>query len=156
LKILPDPPTTLTCPHDTHEDTCTAQTTSRLPHGQRRPPRNANKSAGRTGEDGAIVTRALKAEGWTVVRAHSVRQGEGDGFSIRKDGHGSFPAASIRRAAHRCGVCVQYSHQSCTVCSPIAGRSSRGQLERHWPGLVGILNLNGSMTKAGIVIVHLE
>ncbi len=100
----------------------------------------------------AVLTRALKAEGWIVVRAHAFDKAKGHGFiDSQKMGMEVFrrldPAAPLIVAE-----CVwQYSHHILhgllTHRGPIL---TVANWSGTWPGLVGMLNLNGSMTKAGI------
>ncbi len=100
----------------------------------------------------AILTRALKAEGWTVVRAHAYDTKKKHGFvDSQKMGMEVFrkldPTAPLIVAE-----CVwQYSHHLLhgllTHKGPIL---TVANWSGTWPGLVGMLNLNGSMTKAGI------
>ena len=100
----------------------------------------------------AILAKALKGEGWRVVRAHAFDKKKNHGFiDSQKLGlevfRGLDPNAPLIVAE-----CVwQYSHHL------LAGLSThRGPIltvanwSGTWPGLVGMLNLNGSMTKAGI------
>jgi hypothetical protein len=100
----------------------------------------------------AILTQALKAEGWTAVRAHPYDKVKKHGFiDSQKMGMEVFrtldPDAPIIVAE-----CVwQYSHHLLhglfTHRGPIL---TVANWSGTWPGLVGMLNLNGSMTKAGI------
>jgi hypothetical protein len=100
----------------------------------------------------AILTKALKAEGWTVVRAHPYDKQKQHGFiDSQRMGmevfRGLDPEAPLIVAE-----CVwQYSHHILhglfTHRGPIL---SVANWSGTWPGLVGMLNLNGSMTKAGI------
>ena len=100
----------------------------------------------------AILIKALKAEGWTVVRAHSFDKARGHGFiDSQKMGMEVFrqlhPDAPLIVAE-----CVwQYSHHILhglfTHRGPIL---TVANWSGTWPGLVGMLNLNGSMTKASI------
>jgi len=100
----------------------------------------------------AIISDALKAEGWKIVRAHPFDKTKRHGFiDSQKMGIEVFrqldPDAPLLVAE-----CVwQYSHHL------LAGLSThRGPIltvanwSGTWPGLVGLLNLNASMTKAGI------
>ena len=100
----------------------------------------------------ATLVAALKAEGWKVRRGHPVDKAKKHGFiDSQKMGLEVFrelhPDAPLIVAE-----CVwQYSHHV------LAGLSThRGPIltvanwSGTWPGLVGMLNLNGSMTKAGI------
>ena len=100
----------------------------------------------------AVLARALKAEGWRVVRAHSYDARKKHGFiDSQKMGMEVF-----RKLAPDAPLIVaesvwQYSHHV------LAGLSThRGPIltvanwSGTWPGLVGMLNLNGSLTKAGV------
>lgn len=100
----------------------------------------------------AVLTKAIAAQGWRVVRAHPFERAKGHGFiDSQKLGMEVFrqldPDAPLIVAE-----CVwQYSHHL------LAGLlTHRGPIltvanwSGTWPGLVGMLNLNGSMTKAGI------
>src|SRR5882724_3239082 len=99
-----------------------------------------------------LLAAALKAEGWTVVRAHRYDSAEHHGFiDSQKLGMEVFrrldPDAPLIVAE-----CVwQYSHHLLhglfTHRGPIL---TVANWSGTWPGLVGMLNLNGSMTKAGI------
>ena len=99
-----------------------------------------------------ILVKSLKAEGWTVVRAHPFDKAKGHGFiDSQKLGMEVFrrlhPDAPLIVAE-----CVwQYSHHILhglfTHRGPIL---TVANWSGTWPGLVGMLNLNGSMTKAGI------
>lgn len=100
----------------------------------------------------AILTKALRAEGWEVARAHSFDKKKQHGFiDSQKMGLEIFrkldPDAPLIVAE-----CVwQYSHHVLgglfTHRGPIL---TVANWSGTWPGLVGMLNLNGSMTKAGI------
>ncbi len=98
------------------------------------------------------LTAAFEAEGWTIRRAHSFDAEKEHGFidsqrmgmDVFKEIHPDAPLIVAESV-------WQYSHHV------LAGlRSHRGPIltvanwSGQWPGLVGMLNLNGSMTKAGI------
>src|SRR5258707_1091354 len=95
---------------------------------------------------------ALKTEGWRAVRAHTFDRQKQHGFiDCQKMGLEVFrklhPEAPLIVAE-----CVwQYSHHVLpgllTHRGPIL---TVANWSGTWPGLVGMLNLNGSMTKAGI------
>jgi hypothetical protein len=100
----------------------------------------------------AVLTKALKTEGWTVVRAHPFDKKKQHGFvDSQKLGMEIFrnldPDAPLIIAE-----CVwQYSHH--VLCGLFTHRGpilTVANWSGTWPGLVGMLNLNGSMTKAGI------
>jgi len=98
------------------------------------------------------LSRAINAEGWKVVRAHPYDAKRQHGFiDSQKMG------LEVFRKLHPDAPLIvaesvwQYSHHV------LAGLSThRGPIltvanwSGTWPGLVGMLNLNGSMTKAGI------
>src|SRR5882724_6026189 len=100
----------------------------------------------------AVLAKALKTEGWTVQRAHCFDKVKQHGFiDSQKMGMEVFrkldPDAPLIVAE-----CVwQYSHHLLhglfTHRGPIL---TVANWSGTWPGLVGMLNLNGSMTKAGI------
>jgi hypothetical protein len=100
----------------------------------------------------AILVKALRAEHWKIIRAHRVDSSKGHGFiDSQKMGLEVFrqldPNAPLIVAE-----CVwQYSHHV------LAGLTThRGPIltvanwSGRWPGLVGLLNLNASLTKAGV------
>lgn len=96
--------------------------------------------------------KALAAEGVAVRRGHPFRKAQGHGFiASQKEGlevfRGLDPAAPLIMAE----AVWQYSHHV------LAGLTThRGPIltvanwSGQWPGLVGMLNLNGSLTKAGV------
>lgn len=100
----------------------------------------------------AALARALKAQGWTLVRAHAWDPAKRHGFiDSQKMGMDVFrkldPAAPLLVAES----VWQYSHHVLpglfTHRGPIL---TVANWSGAWPGLVGMLNLNGSMTKAAI------
>jgi hypothetical protein len=100
----------------------------------------------------ATLARALNAEGWKVVRAHPYDAKRKHGFiDSQKMGLSVFRRLDPEAALIVAESVWQYSHHV------LAGLSThRGPIltvanwSGTWPGLVGMLNLNGSMTKAGI------
>jgi hypothetical protein len=100
----------------------------------------------------ATLGRALKSEGWKLHRAHSVDKAKQHGFiDSQKMGMEVFrhipPDAPLIIAE----AVWQYSHHI------LAGLTThRGPIltvanwSGRWPGLVGLLNLNASLTKAGV------
>jgi hypothetical protein len=100
----------------------------------------------------AQIAAAFAREGVTVVRAHPVDERVGHGF-IASQRMGMDVFATIHPDAPLivAEAVWQYSHHV------LAGlRSHRGPIltianwSGQWPGLVGMLNLNGSLTKAGV------
>lgn len=100
----------------------------------------------------AVLTCALKAEGWTVVRAHAFDKAKGHGFiDSQKMGMEVFRRLDSTAPLIVAECVWQYSHHILhgllTHRGPIL---TVANWSGTWPGLVGMLNLNGSMTKAGI------
>jgi hypothetical protein len=100
----------------------------------------------------AVLAQALNAEGWTVVRAHPFDDQKKHGFiDSQKMGMEVFrtldPSAPLIVAE-----CVwQYSHHLLPGLSTHRGPIlTVANWSGTWPGLVGMLNLNGSLTKAGV------
>ncbi len=100
----------------------------------------------------AALSRALKAEGWTVVRAHPYDKEKQHGFiDSQKMGIEVFRCLDPDAPVIVAESVWQYSHHV------LAGLwTHRGPIltvanwSGTWPGLVGMLNLNASLTKAGI------
>ena len=100
----------------------------------------------------ATLARALKAEGWKVTRAHPYDPKKQHGFiDSQKMGMAVFREMDPKAPLIVAETVWQYSHHL------LAGLAThRGSIltvanwSGTWPGLVGMLNLNGSMTKAGI------
>jgi hypothetical protein len=100
----------------------------------------------------AVLTRALQGEGWTAVRAHSFDRAKGHGFiDSQKLGMEVFRRLDAEAPLIVAECVWQYSHHVLpglfTHRGPIL---TVANWSGTWPGLVGMLNLNGSMTKAGI------
>src|SRR5712671_3134834 len=99
-----------------------------------------------------VLAKALKAEGWTVVRAHAFDKEKRHGFiDSQKMGMAVFRRLDANAPLIVAECVWQYSHHL------LAGLSThRGPIltvanwSGTWPGLVGMLNLNGSLTKADI------
>src|SRR5688572_18062532 len=97
--------------------------------------------------------KAMAEQGYEVVRAHPFKPGEGHGFiGSQKEGMEVFRTAVDPGAPLVVAEAVwQYSHHvlhglishkgPVLTCANWSGT---------WPGLVGMLNLNGSLTKAGV------
>ncbi len=99
-----------------------------------------------------ILGRAVKAEGWSVVRAHPYDKQKQHGFiDSQKMGMETFRKLDPNAPLIVAEAVWQYSHHV------LAGLTThRGPIltvanwSGTWPGLVGMLNLNGSLTKAGV------
>lgn len=100
-----------------------------------------------------LLARALKAEGWTVVRAHPYDKVKKHGFiDSQKMGIEVFSKLDAQAPLIVAESVWQYSHHVLagllTHQGPILTVANWSGM---WPGLVGMLNLNGSLTKAGII-----
>ena len=100
----------------------------------------------------ATLTSALAAEGWKVVRAHPFDKARQHGFiDSQAMGMEVFRALDPDAPLIVAESVWQYSHH---VLSGLT--THRGPIltvanwSGTWPGLVGMLNLNGSLTKAGV------
>ncbi|MEQ8848913.1 fucose isomerase [Botrimarina sp.] len=98
------------------------------------------------------VGEALKSLGWGVERAHPFKADEGHGFiASQREGIETFrrldPAAPILIAE----AVWQYSHHVLPGLTTHRGPIlTLANWSGAWPGLVGMLNLNASLTKAGV------
>ena len=100
----------------------------------------------------AALGGALAAEGWKIVRAHGFDRAKGHGFiDSQKMGMEVFRALDPDAPLIIAEAVWQYSQHV------LAGLTThRGPIltvanwSGKWPGLVGMLNLNGSLTKAGV------
>ncbi len=100
----------------------------------------------------ALLAQALRREGWKVKRAHGFRAEVGHGFiDSQKYGIEVFRGIPTDAPLVVAEAVWQYSHH---VLPGLF--SHRGPIltvanwSGTWPGLVGMLNLNGSLLKAGI------
>jgi L-fucose isomerase-like protein len=98
------------------------------------------------------LTNAIRGLGYQVQRAHEYHQDRGHGFiSSQREGLEVFRKIDPRQPLIVAEAVWQYSHHV------LAGLTThRGPIltvanwSGQWPGLVGMLNLNGSLTKAGV------
>src|SRR5688572_21748268 len=98
------------------------------------------------------LTAAISTHGWKVVRAHPYKPAEKHGFiASQKEGLEVFARLDPTVPLIVAEAVWQYSHHI------LAGlRDHRGPIltvanwSGRWPGLVGMLNLNGSLTKMGV------
>ena len=100
----------------------------------------------------AALGKALKTEGFEIVRGHPVEKAAGHGFiASQRQGMEIFRNLDPKAPLIVAEAVWQYSHHV------LAGLTThRGPIltvanwSGQWPGLVGMLNLNGSLTKAGV------
>jgi hypothetical protein len=100
----------------------------------------------------ALLAKAIQSEGWNLVRAHPFDPAKKHGFiDSQKMGMEVFRHLDPRAPLIVAESVWQYSHHVLpglfTHRGPIL---TAANWSGTWPGLVGMLNLNGSMTKAGI------
>jgi hypothetical protein len=100
----------------------------------------------------AALGEALAAEGWTVQRAHAVKAKEKHGFiASQKEGMEVFRGIDPKAPLIVAEAVWQYSHHVLAGLSTHEGPIlTVANWSGQWPGLVGMLNLNGSLTKQGV------
>src|ERR1700733_1576221 len=98
------------------------------------------------------LTRAVEAEGYQVVRAHPNCEKAGHGFiASQREGMRVFSQLDPKAPLIVAEAVWQYSHH--VLAGLITHRGpilTVANWSGTWPGLVGMLNLNGSLTKAGV------
>ena len=98
------------------------------------------------------IVAAIKREGWKVRRGHPYKKEERHGFiGSQKEGMGVFKNIHPDAPLIVAEAVWQYSHH--VLHGLISHRGpilTLANWSGQWPGLVGMLNLNGSLTKAGI------
>lgn len=96
--------------------------------------------------------RAVEQAGYRIVRAHGLKEQQKHGFiASQREGMSVFrkipPAAPLIVAE----AVWQYSHHVLAGLTTHRGPIlTMANWSGQWPGLVGMLNLNGSLTKAGV------
>ncbi len=119
--------------------------------GDLRPAANRNCWPAQRDVEEAVV-RAVEAEGFRVARGHAFDAAKGHGFiDSQRYGMEVFRRLDPERPVIVAFAAWQYSHHVLagltTHRAPILTVANwSGQ----WPGLVGMLNLNGCLTKAGV------
>lgn len=100
----------------------------------------------------AALARALKAEGWTVVRAHPYDREKQHGFiDSQKAGLAIFRELDPNAPLIVAESVWQYSQHILPGLFTHRGPMlTVANWSGTWPGLVGLLNLNGSLTKMGV------
>lgn len=100
----------------------------------------------------ACSTAAFAAESVELVRAFSVDESEGQGFiSSQRMGMDVFMNIQADAPLVFATAAWQYTHHVLPGLRSHKGPISDGRkLVGQWPGLVGLLNLNGSLVKAGV------
>jgi hypothetical protein len=100
----------------------------------------------------AVLAKALQTQGWKVVRAHSFDKTKRHGFiDSQKMGMEVFRRLDPDAPLIVVECVWQYSHHLLPGLSTQRGPIlTIANWSGTWPGLVGLLNLNASMTKADI------
>jgi hypothetical protein len=100
----------------------------------------------------AALTAAVEAEGYQVVRAHPFKEAEGHGFiGSQREGIEVFRNVDPRAPIIVAEAVWQYSHHILPGLMSHQGPVlTAANWSGTWPGLVGMLNLNGSLSKAGV------
>src|SRR3989440_6647752 len=95
---------------------------------------------------------ALQREGYSLVRAHPYKDDQGHGFiGSQKEGMEVFRAIDPKAPLIVAEAVWQYSHHILHgLISHKGPILTAANWSGTWPGLVGMLNLNGSLTKAGV------
>lgn len=98
------------------------------------------------------LANAVAAAGYELIRAHPYKESEGHGFICsQKEGMAVFANIDPKAPLIVAEAVWQYSHHILhgliTHQGPIL---TVANWSGTWPGLVGMLNLNGSLTKAGV------
>jgi len=100
----------------------------------------------------AALGRALREEGVRWVRAHPVKRLENHGFiASQREGMDVFRRIDPEAPVIVAEAVWQYSHHVLPGLTTHRGPIlTLANWSGQWPGLVGMLNLNGSLTKAGV------
>jgi hypothetical protein len=98
------------------------------------------------------LTRAVESEGFQLIRAHPYRPDQGHGFiASQKEGMCVFAGIDPEAPLIVAEAVWQYSHHVLHgLISHDGPILSVANWSGQWPGLVGMLNLNGCMTKADV------
>src|SRR5476651_1174113 len=98
------------------------------------------------------LTAAVARLGYTLVRAHPYKPGVKHGFiGSQKEGMAVFSTIDPTTPLIVAEAVWQYSHHLLHgLISHRAPILTVANWSGTWPGLVGMLNLNGSLTKAGV------
>ena len=97
------------------------------------------------------LTRAVGAAGYELIRAHPYKEDQKHGFiQSQKEGMEIFRQIDRHAKLIVAEAVWQYSHHVLPgLISHIGPICTIANWSGQWPGLVGMLNLNGSLTKAG-------
>ncbi|MFM8379086.1 MAG: fucose isomerase [Planctomycetia bacterium] len=98
------------------------------------------------------LTKAFAAAGWTLTRGHAAPRQRGHGFiASAREGLDVFAALDPDAPLVVAEAVWQYSNHVLPGLTTHSGPIlTVANWSGQWPGLVGMLNLNGSLTKAGV------
>jgi hypothetical protein len=98
------------------------------------------------------LTKAFAAAGWTLTRGHSPAKARGHGFiASAREGLDVFATVDPDAPLVVAEAVWQYSNHVLPGLTTHSGPIlTVANWSGQWPGLVGMLNLNGSLTKAGV------
>jgi len=98
------------------------------------------------------LTKAFAAAGWTLARGHAPAKARGHGFIAgAREGLDVFAALDPEAPLVVAEAVWQYSNHVLPGLTTHSGPIlTVANWSGQWPGLVGMLNLNGSLTKAGV------
>ncbi len=99
-----------------------------------------------------LLTKAIEAQGWTVQRAHPYDNEKKHGFiDSQRMGIEVFKSIDPNAPLIIAESVWQYTHHVLAGLTTHKGPIlTIANWSGQWPGLVGMLNLNGSLTKAGV------
>ena len=100
----------------------------------------------------ADLTTAFGRAGWSLVRGHAASRSRGHGFiASAREGLGVFETIDTAAPLVVAEAVWQYSNHVLPGLTTHSGPIlTVANWSGQWPGLVGMLNLNGSLTKAGV------
>ncbi|MEI6241218.1 MAG: fucose isomerase [Planctomycetia bacterium] len=98
------------------------------------------------------LTKAFAAAGWTLSRGHAASRSRGHGFiASAREGLDVFATIDPESPLVVAEAVWQYSNHVLPGLTTHSGPIlTVANWSGQWPGLVGMLNLNGSLTKAGV------
>ena len=98
------------------------------------------------------LMKAFAAAGWTLVRGHAASRSRGHGFiASAREGLDVFATLDPETPLVVAEAVWQYSNHVLPGLTTHSGPIlTVANWSGQWPGLVGMLNLNGSLTKAGV------
>ncbi|MDT3404538.1 fucose isomerase [Mucilaginibacter terrae] len=99
-----------------------------------------------------LLTAAIEKQGWTAKRAHAYNETKQHGFiDSQKMGIEVFRNIDTNQPIIIAESVWQYTHHVLAGLTTHKGPIlTLANWDGTWPGLVGMLNLNGSLTKAGV------